>query len=347
MRSSKKNCKQQKSKIVRQYFLAAVLVSCIAYAQPKAPAVLGVDAVEMTVGDMDQSVHFYSAVLAFEKIDDVRINRPDLQKLEGVSNTRIRIVRMRLGNESIELTQYLTERGKPIPPDSHSNDGWFQHIAIIVSDMKQAYKVLETNHAQHISTTPQRLPDWNKEAGGIEAYYFKDPDGHPLEILHFPPGKGDPKWQEPRGRLFLGIDHTAIAVRNTDASLRFYRDLLGFHIAGTSDNYGIEQERLSGVPGAHVKITSLRASSGPGIELLQYLKPQNGRPAPADEHSNDIIHHETEIVTSTLELIAKRLQAAHLPMISAGVITIKTETGYQKALLVRDPDGHAVRLVEK
>jgi hypothetical protein len=27
--------------------------------------------------------------------------------------------------------------------------------------------------------------------------------------------------------------------------------------------------------------------------------------------------------------------------------TIKTETGYHKALLVRDPDGRAVRLMEK
>jgi hypothetical protein len=81
--------------------------------------------------------------------------------------------------------------------------------------MQRADQILEQNHVQHISAAPQRLPDWNKSAGGIEAYYFKDPDGHPLEILHFPPDKGDPKWQKPNGRLFLGIDHTAIAVHDT------------------------------------------------------------------------------------------------------------------------------------
>ena len=74
-----------------------------------------------------------------------------------------------------------------------------------------------------------------------------------------PPGKGDPRWQE-RDRLFLGVDHTAIAVSDTGRSLAFYRDRLGLHIAGTSENWGGEQELLSGVPGAHVRITTLRAA---------------------------------------------------------------------------------------
>ena len=78
-------------------------------------------------------------------------------------------------------------------------------------------------------------------AGGIRAFYFKDPDGHPLEILWFPEGKGDPKWQQPSDRLFLGIDHTAIVVSDTAQSLRCYRDTLGLRVAGESENYGPEQ----------------------------------------------------------------------------------------------------------
>ena len=67
-------------------------------------------------------------------------------------------------------------------------------------------------------------------------------------------------------KLFLGIDHTAIVVGNTEASLKFYRDALGLQIAGTSENYGTEQEHLNNVFGARLRITSLRAGSGgPGI----------------------------------------------------------------------------------
>ena len=78
-----------------------------------------------------------------------------------------------------------------MPADSRGNDRWFQHVAIIVSDMGRAYARLRDHGVTHASTGPQRLPDWNVGAAGIEAFYFRDPDGHFLEVLQFPPGKGD------------------------------------------------------------------------------------------------------------------------------------------------------------
>jgi catechol 2,3-dioxygenase-like lactoylglutathione lyase family enzyme len=90
------------------------------------------------------------------------------------------------------------------------------------------------------------------------------------------------------GRLFLGIDHTAIVVSDTDASLRFYHDVLGMRISGTSENYGTEQEHLNNVFGAHLRITALRATHGPGIELLEYLAPRTGRPLPSDTQPDDL-----------------------------------------------------------
>ncbi len=106
----------------------------------------------------------------------------------------MRVVRMRLGEEVVELTEYLAPRGRPIPLDSRSNDRWFRHIAIIIDDMDRAYAWLRQQRVQHASSGPQRLPDWNRNAGGIRAFYFKDPDGHVLEILQLPAGKGDPRW---------------------------------------------------------------------------------------------------------------------------------------------------------
>src|SRR5207249_1098815 len=85
-------------------------------------------------------------------------------------------------------------------------------IVIIVSDMEKAYAQLRQAKVQHASSGPQRLPDWNKNAAGISAFYFKDPDEHPVEVLQFPPDKGAEKWHRQNGKLFLGIDHTAIVV---------------------------------------------------------------------------------------------------------------------------------------
>src|SRR6058998_1983900 len=199
-------------------------------AQP-AGLIRAVGAVGMTVGNMERSTAFYSGVLGFEKISDVEVVGEDYERFQGVFGLRMRVVRMKLGDEAIELTEYLAPKGRPIPVDSRSNDRWFQHIAIITSDMEKAYLWLRQNRVEHASSGPQRLPDWNKNAGGIRAFYFKDPDGHSLEILSFPEGKGDAKWHRGSDRLFLGIDHTAIAVSDTDASLKFYRDLLGLHVA--------------------------------------------------------------------------------------------------------------------
>ena len=116
----------------------------------------------------------------------------------------------------------------------------------------------------------------NHHDGG-RGVYWHDPDGHVLEIIHFPPGKGDARWHATSDRLFLGIDHTAIVVDDTERSLLFYRDALGMRIAGESENHGIEQERLNSVFGARLRITTLRARSGPGVELLEYLAPSDGR----------------------------------------------------------------------
>lgn len=308
----------------------------------------GVDAIGITVSDMDRAVDFYSKVLTFEKVSDTEVAGENYEHLEGVFGLRMRVVRMRLGDEFIELTEYLAPRGRPIPIDSRSNDRWFQHIAIIVSDMDKAYAWLRQNKVEHASSGPQRLPDWNKNAAGISAFYFKDPDKHPVEVLQFPPDKGLPKWHRSPDKLFLGIDHTAIVVWDTNTSVKFYRDLLGMHIVGESENYGTEQEHLNNVFGAHLRITALRGTSGPGIELLEYLAPRDGRPFPSDERASDVVHRQTALLTRSADSVAQQLHVTKVNFVSSGVVVNQTgQLGFSKAFLVRDPDGHVVEIEEK
>jgi len=316
-------------------------------AQP-AGRVRAVDAVGMIVSHVERSVAFYAQVLGFEKVSDVEVWGQDYERLQGVFGLRLRVVRMRLGDEQVELTEYLTPRGRPIPADSRSNDRWFQHIAIIVSDMDRAYAWLRQHRVEHASPAPQRLPDWNPNAGGIRAFYFKDPDGHPLEVLWFPPGKGDSKWHRPSDRLFLGIDHTAIVVENTETSLKCYRDTLGLRVAAESENYGPEQERLNNVFGARLRITTLRAPAGPGVEFLEYLTPRDGRPAPPDTRPNDLVHWYTTLAASDAEAVARALRGSVCPALSPGVIPLVDRAlGFTKGFLARDPDGHALQVIER
>jgi catechol 2,3-dioxygenase-like lactoylglutathione lyase family enzyme len=319
-----------------------VVVSCVA-----GRAATSVESIGMTVSDMDRAVEFYSA-LTFQKVSDVEVFGDEFEHLEGVFGARMRIVRMQLGNEFLDLTQYLAPPGRPIPADSRSNDLWFQHIAIVVRDMDQAFEKLRALKVQFVSTGPQTLPASIKAAAGIKAFYFRDPDQHNLEIIYFPPGKGDPRWQEKTGKLFLGIDHTAIGIANTDASLKFYRDLLGLRKAGESENFGTEQEHLNQVFGAHLRITGMRGDTGPGVEFLEYLTPRDGRTRPADVHANDIVHWQTMIATDDVDLLAKKLRDANVGFVSSGVIVVpKEKVGFSKGALLSDPDGHDVLLIQK
>jgi len=325
--------------MLRRAFLSVVLFCSVLPAGERAPLVTSVDSIGLTVSDLDRSVEFYSKVLSFEKISEAEVDGPEYEHLEGVFGLRMRTARMRLGGEFIELTEFLAPRGRPAPVDTRANDRWFQHVAIITSDMDRAYRWLRENKVQHASSGPQRLPEWNKSAGGIQAFYFRDPDGHFLEVLAFPPDKGSAKWHQSSGRLFLGIDHTAIVISDTDASLKFYRDVLGLQVAGESENYGPEQERLNNVFGARLRITSLRSAAGPGVEFLEYLAPRDGRPYPPEEKANDLIHWQTRFLGTSVAQAARDLQKVRSPFVSTGIV--------QRSVVVRDPDGHAVQFAQQ
>jgi catechol 2,3-dioxygenase-like lactoylglutathione lyase family enzyme len=338
---------RKQSRLRAPWHAAAALALCagaaVVSSAATAPApVTAVESIAVTVSDLDRAVDFYSKVLTFEKVADREVSGEAYEHLFGVFGLRVRSARMRLGDEYLELQQFLAPHGRPVPLDSRSNDRWFQHVAIIVSDMTAAYARLRSFNVEHASSGPQRLPDWNPNAGGIEAFYFRDPDGHNLEVLQFPADKGAPKWHARDGRLFLGIDHTAIVVADTEASLHFYRDLLGMRISGSSDNYGTEQEHLNNVFGAHLRITALRAAHGPGIEFLEYLAPRTGRPLPPDTQPDDLWYWQVNLCSAAPSDFESALRDSHTPSPSARAIKFPdVQSGWHTGLLTRDPDGHA------
>ncbi len=336
--------------VVAAWSLAAALHSAAAPARLEAgapgriPAITttAVSDIGLTVDDLDRSVSFFTRVLGFEEISEVEVAGIELERRSGVFGARAKVARLRLGQETIELTDYLAPRGQPFPYDTRANDVWFQHIAIVVSDMDAAYARLRAAGVEHASTGPQRLPDSIPSAAGIRAFYFRDPDGHFLELLQFPPGKGDARWHAGEGAsgapLFLGIDHTAIVVRDTGRALAFYRDRLGFRVAGTSENYGTEQEHLNNVEHARLRITSLRVQRGPGIELLEYLVPSGGRTPEQPIHANDLAYWRTKLVLDK----SANGRCADVAECSDGS-SLPFDGG--TALVVRDTDGHALELV--
>ncbi|MEH2188829.1 MAG: VOC family protein [Nostoc sp.] len=304
-------------------------------------------AIGLTVTNGERSLEFYTQALAFELVSDITVEGQDYSDLEGVTGAKIRIITLRLGDELIELMEYLNIQGKPIPSYSQSNDLWFQHLAIVVSDMDRAYAHLRSFPFEQISVAPQTIPPGNQASGGVRAFKFKDPDGHDLELIWFSPDKGQDKWHQNSHSLFLGIDHSGIAISNTKQSLHFYCNLLGMQIDSRSLNWRATQSRLDNLPGAEVKITALRpVQDGVGIELLDYIVPGKGRPMPSDWKSCDIAHIQIELVVNNLEQLVDKLRRNGVQLVSSGIVQFSDRSfPYRQGCLVKDPDGHAILLI--
>lgn len=329
---------------------AAVSIASAGNARAGETGVESVVGVELPVADLDRARAFFTDVLSFAIGETGQLTSDELASSPGLpSAAAARYVRLKLGDEQLRLIEY-EPAGNPMPADSRGNDLWFQHIAIIVSDIDAAFARLRQHGVTAASRNgPQRLPEWNQAAAGIRAFYFRDPDGHFLEILQFPAGKGDPKWNKSASTgaappLFLGIDHTAIVVRDTEASLRFYRDTLGMHVVGGSVNYGPEQENLNNVDGARLRITTLRAAAGPAIEFLEYLEPRDGRPYPAAARANDILHWQTVLVTGDPTSLVDELRRRRVQIVSGSSSAEPAAGRPGGTFVIRDPDGHALRI---
>jgi catechol 2,3-dioxygenase-like lactoylglutathione lyase family enzyme len=321
--------------------IKALLISSLALAQ-----VAKVESIGITVKDMNTSLKFYTEVLGFKKVSDTEYKGAELEKLQGVFGLNIRVARLQLGEEFIELTDYLTTGGRSIPEDAKSNDLFFQHIAIVVSDMEKAFEQVRKYNVEFVSTSPQTLPKSIPAAEGIKAFYFHDPDDHNLELIFFPKGKGQEKWQQGKGKIFLGIDHTAIGVSSTENSHKFYMNLLGVERKGDSWNKGVEQEHLNNVEGASLHITGYRAATGPGLEFLQYLTPGPGKPYPKDSRTDDIWHWQTTLIVDNATTLYNKLMTEGHIVISKELVHQQVNGVHTRSFIVRDPDGHAMLIKE-
>jgi catechol 2,3-dioxygenase-like lactoylglutathione lyase family enzyme len=333
--------------------LLLALPARLGHAQQRPDAVQRLQTIGFTVGDADREAAFFTNVLQFEKVADFRLVGAEYGKLQGAFNASMRIVHLRLGDQLVELTQYVSPpAGRPIPVPSYSNDQWFEHMAIVVRDMDAAYKILQDNNVRQISAYPITIPPSNPGAAGIKALKFHDPEHHDLELIYFPSGKGDASWHRPSNRLFLGLDHTAMTIAGTDAAVAFYRDLLGFKVGTVTFNTGTTQEVLDGLFNDTCLVTPvLPLSAPPHIEFLDYKTPPGGRPLPGDTKANDLWYWQTTLVTKDLAGLTDRLRKSGAPFVTPEVVTIPSDAqprlGFRRAIIVRDPTGHALRLVEE
>jgi len=269
--------------------------------------------VSRVVSNLERSKAFYEE-LGFRAWPRRRCDTATLVAL-GLPDHAAEEIVVRLGTDDLALVRFAA-LGAPYPPDSRSNDLWFQHLAIVVNDMDAAYARLSScgGWTSISEGGPQLLPPSN---GSVRAFKFRDPDGHPLELIWFPPGQGRAVWhRNAPATIFLGIDHSALSVAFTPKSRNFY-SALGLHVTDQTLNKGPAQAQLDGILDVRVRVTGMRTPSdrGPGLELLGY-QPAGRRGGP----------------TLPFDLVTDWVTFAATPF--AGVSA------------VRDPDGHLLLMMD-
>ncbi len=237
----------------------------------------------LTSADANRLAAFYVDAFGCRRHASARLAGPDFERLMGVQGGALRVT-LTLGERFIELLQF-DQPGCSYPSAESASDLDFQHFALVVGDMTSAYQ-----HLARISgwspisrDGPVELPP---SSGGVTAFKFRDPEGHPLELLAFPASHRPPQWDIHSSALCLGIDHSAIGVRDTAASVAFYESL-GFSVTARSLNVGSEQQRLDDVEEARVEVTGLQLPQPtPHLELLCYRQAASVRAARPE--ANDV-----------------------------------------------------------
>ena len=238
----------------------------------------------LTTPDPARLASFYRQAFGCRIAEPHRRSGAEFERLMGTkggADSRT----LTIGQDVVELLTF-DDPGRPYPMDSTACDPIFQHFALVVPRMDDAFARLSASSGwRPISIDgPQRLP---AASGGVTAFKFRDPDGHPLELIEFPLGSVPARWRAgARGETCLGIDHSAIAVRSNRASAAFY-SALGLSVASRTRNEGREQDRLDGVDNVAVDVAALLpANPTPHVEVLAYTNPPTRREAQV--RANDV-----------------------------------------------------------
>ena len=282
--------------------------------------------------DPSRLADFYEFAFGFVRTGEVSITEQAFGKLMGIAGATAGGVTLQLGEEVIELFG-IDPPGRRYPLLISGRDAIFQHFAIVVSDMGSAYERLSARAGWTTISIdgPQLLPP---TSGGVTAYKFRDPEGHPLELIAFSRDCTPEKWRCPSATGCLGIDHSAISVANTERSVKFY-ERLGLRRTSGSLNSGPEQDRLDDIAGALAEVTAMAPRiTTPHVELLCYRGGfDRGSALPA---TNDVA--ATRLVMKVeSEAAIEALCAQRAGAVLSG--PVRFEHGGLFAML-RDPDGH-------
>ncbi len=135
-----------------------------------------IDHVALGVSDLERSIAFYRDILGFS-VTRVLEPNPDLPlaKVVGMPGASARIAHLDLHGQMLELFQYLSPEGRPIPSDYRQADKGYIHMGLTSDDARADYRRLQEHGVRFFSEPVEFRP-------GVWIFYFYGPDGEVCEL---------------------------------------------------------------------------------------------------------------------------------------------------------------------
>jgi lactoylglutathione lyase len=283
--------------------LAAVLLASSSFAadSPARPHILGLSHLAFYVHDLDKSRAFYKDFLGFDEPYSLTNKDGSLHLTWIKINDR----------QTIELF-----------PEKEPGTDRLYHLAVETDDAEEMRQYLASKGVK----VPDKLPLGRI---GNANYFITDPDGHTVEIVEYKPAgwtMKDKGQHVPGSRISDHLRHGGITVRDLDASLKFYRDILGFKEIWRGSANG---RQLSWV---HVQVPD-------GTDFVELML---GNPTP--EHLRTMHHFCLEV--PDIVKASDTLKARRLPDGCKAPTELKTGVNRKRQINYFDPDGTRVELME-
>ena len=148
-----------------------------------------------------------------------------------------------------------------------------------------------------------------------------------------------------KGLRDAGLHHVGVTVRDLDASIRFYHDVLGLEFRNEPSPWfeGDDLGRAVGVPGAVLRQVSLRLGDST-LELLEYEQPPSDTAGPLRSQSLGASH--VAFLVDDIEAAKAELETKGIEFFSGVNVVDEGVLAGWRWVYFSDPDGYPLELVE-
>jgi catechol 2,3-dioxygenase-like lactoylglutathione lyase family enzyme len=316
-------------------FLGILLCSA-AFAQTQAPVVGMLNYIH-AAAELDKTVAFYRDVFGLEKPNPPRPPNPAVPDLVNAPGAQLQVAVFKIPGApfGFELTYFGGVDHKS--GQARATDPGTAGLMIQVRDLDPVLAALKKAGTPIVSRSARPVGTASP-AGSSRAVVVRDPDGYLVEVAESPVAG-----RSAAGNI-LGAS-MGRTVADMEATRKFYRDLLGFELAGKMEfapNHALMD--LVGAPDAATfrQMTTTVPGTSARMEFIEF----KGMPrTPFHLRIPDPGCPALALRVSDLDGLLKRLKAAGVKVVSAGGIPAQFSPTIRN-IFVEDPDGFKIELFQ-